>query len=95
VLFRLLLFSLMAWVLQWAGSGPWLAATVATGGSAALFSGAHHVGPFGEPFDRYVFLFRMLAGIYFALLFRLRGFGIAVGTHAFYDIIVGVTISTG
>ena len=43
----------------------------------------------------YVFLFRMLAGIYFALLFRLRGFGIAVGTHAFYDIIVGVTLTTG
>jgi hypothetical protein len=85
----------LAWVLQWAGSASWLAAAVATIGSAALFSGAHHIGPFGERFERYVFLFRLLAGIYFALLFRLRGFGIAVGTHAFYDIIVGVTLSTG
>ena len=35
------------------------------------------------------FLFRFLAGVFFAVLFRYRGFGIAVGTHAFYDVLVG------
>ena len=32
------------------------------------------------------------AGLYFALLFRLRGFGIAVGAHALYDVMVGVVL---
>jgi hypothetical protein len=32
----------------------------------------------------------MLAGIYFAVLFAVRGFGIAAGTHAFYNIIAAV-----
>ena len=41
--------------------------------SAALFAAAHHVGPFGEAFDGYVFLFRSLAGLYFALLYQFRG----------------------
>ena len=30
------------------------------------------------------------AGLYFALLFQLRGFGIAVGTHACYNVMVSV-----
>jgi len=36
------------------------------------------------------FLFRMLAGVYFAVLYALRGFGIAAGTHAFYDILAAM-----
>jgi hypothetical protein len=28
-----------------------------------------------------------MAGIYFAAIFAIRGFAIAVGTHAFYDIL--------
>jgi hypothetical protein len=53
---------------------------------------AHHVGPFGEPFDRYVFVFRLLAGLYFAVVYRLRGFGIAAGAHALYGVVVGVAM---
>jgi hypothetical protein len=49
----------------------------------------HHLGTYGEPFDAFVFLFRTLAGCYFAGLFLCRGLGIAVGAHACYDIIVG------
>ena len=40
--------------------------------------------------DSYVFLFRMMAGVFFALLFQLRGFGVAAGTHACYDVLVGL-----
>ena len=36
------------------------------------------------------FLFRLLAGMYFALLFELRGFGVAVGAHACYNVMVSV-----
>ncbi len=33
------------------------------------------------------FLFRFIGGIYFAIIYKERGLGIATGTHAFYDII--------
>ncbi|MFA5554847.1 MAG: CPBP family intramembrane glutamic endopeptidase [Phycisphaerae bacterium] len=61
--------------------------------SAALFSAHHHIllinGQFENlsDFSWMVFIFRTVAGVYFAVLFAIRGFGIAAGTHAFYDII--------
>jgi len=61
--------------------------------SAALFSGYHHIvyleGQFvqSSPFNWPEFSFRTIAGIYFAVLFAIRGFGITAGAHAFYDII--------
>jgi hypothetical protein len=36
------------------------------------------------------FGFRAVAGVYFAVLFAIRGFGITAGTHAFYDIIATI-----
>jgi hypothetical protein len=92
VVFRLLLFTALSRLLQ-LFQAPWpLAAAVAALASAALFSAAHHVGPYGEPYDGSVFLFRVLAGLYFALVYQLRGFGIAVGAHACYDVLVGVAV---
>jgi hypothetical protein len=32
-------------------------------------------------------LFRFLAGVFFSILFIYRGFGIAAGSHAAYDIL--------
>ena len=61
--------------------------------SAALFSAHHHIfflnGQLttGAPFDWKEFGFRTIAGVYFAILFAIRGFAITAGTHAFYDII--------
>ncbi len=61
--------------------------------SAALFSAHHHIDFFSgrpnevDPFDVTEFTFRTMAGIYFAFLYALRGFGITAGTHAFYNII--------
>lgn len=61
--------------------------------SAALFSAHHHVDFLSgrpnqaDPFNMTEFVFRTLAGIYFAALFAIRGFGITAGTHAFYNII--------
>jgi Type II CAAX prenyl endopeptidase Rce1-like len=91
LLFRLLLFSGVVWGLKQASVPPWLAILLAAGTSALIFSAAHHVGPYGEKFDRYVFLFRTLAGLYFAFVYQFRGFGVAVGAHACYDIVVSVT----
>ena len=66
-----------------------LASTLAVTASALLFSLAHHAGTPGEAFTWFAFIFRWLAGVYFAWVFVVRGFGIAVGTHAAYDILVG------
>ncbi|MDB5353158.1 MAG: amino terminal protease family [Planctomycetota bacterium] len=66
-----------------------LAGTVAVTGSALLFSLAHHAGAPGESFTWFAFIFRWLAGIFFAWVFLVRGFGVAVGTHAAYDVLVG------
>jgi membrane protease YdiL (CAAX protease family) len=60
-----------------------------------LFSAAHYVGPCGDPFRWLTFLFRFLAGVFFAVLFRYRGFGIAAGTHALYDVLVGLSTIAG
>jgi membrane protease YdiL (CAAX protease family) len=61
--------------------------------SAALFSAHHHIDFLSgqlnpaDPFNLTRFVFRTLAGVYFAVLFAIRGFGITAGTHAFYNII--------
>jgi membrane protease YdiL (CAAX protease family) len=64
--------------------------------SAALFSAHHHIDLLSgqpnanDPFNSIRFAFRTIAGIYFAVLFAIRGFGITAGTHAFYDIIATI-----
>jgi len=50
------------------------------------------VGGGGASVDPYLVLFYMLSGLYFGALFVMRGFGIAVGVHAVYDIFVIVLI---
>ena len=42
-----------------------------------------------QPALWYGFLFRGLAGAAFGTLFVMRGFGVTVGSHAFYDVLVG------
>ncbi len=65
--------------------------------SAALFSAHHHHilfinGQLGReaPFSLMEFVFRTVAGVYFAGLYATRGFGITAGAHAFYDIIATI-----
>jgi len=60
--------------------------------SAVIFAAQHHPPLGAAPFNMIEFMFRTAAGIYLAGLFFFRGFGIAVGTHAFFDIIV-VTVA--
>jgi hypothetical protein len=52
--------------------------------SSLAFSAYHYLG--SEQFEWRSFAFRTLAGIYFAVIFVWRGFGITAGSHAFYDI---------
>ena len=90
VLFRLLLLPVLAWSFERLGFLTVPAACWAVVTSSLLFSAAHYVGPLGDSFAIYSFTFRFLAGLFFALLFSIRGFGVAAGTHAVYDILVGL-----
>ncbi len=68
----------------------WVSALIAVVVSSLIFSAIHHIGALGDPFTLGTFLFRFFAGILLAVLYHLRGFAVAVYTHAIYDIIVMV-----
>ena len=96
LLFRLILLSLVGWVLRRLGTGRGLSIVAAVLLTSLTFAVAHYVGPYGESWQWasssfwFSFLFRFLAGVFFSVLFVQRGFGIAAGTHAGYDILVGL-----
>lgn len=64
--------------------------------SAVTFSIHHHFfyanGQLyrGDTFTVGKFIFRALAGVYFAVLYAVRGFGVTAGTHAFYNILAAL-----
>jgi hypothetical protein len=89
-LFRLLLLPAVYYCMTGLGIPSPISMTLAMTASALAFAGAHHVGPMAEDFIWFNFIFRWIAGLFFAGVFVLRGFGIAVGAHAAYDILVGV-----
>lgn len=90
VLFRLLLLPAFMWLLRRCGVTPIFAAVSAVFMTSVLFSAAHYVGPLGEPLHLYSFTFRTLAGVFFSTLFLTRGFGVTAGSHATYDLLVGL-----
>ena len=95
LLFRLILLSLVAWIVRRLGARqrPGLIAAVVL--TSLVFALAHYLGQYGEPLAWrevsfwFGLLFRFVAGVFFSVLFVYRGFGIAAGSHAGYDILVG------
>jgi membrane protease YdiL (CAAX protease family) len=90
LLFRLVLLGLLAWAFRKAGAAPRWSTILAVLASSLLFAAAHYVGPYGELLQCRSFVFRTLAGVFFSVVFLYRGFGIAAGSHAAYDILLGV-----
>lgn len=92
VVFRLIGVSAVYWGLRkLVGDLPsWVAAMIAVLSTSLIFSGIHYVGSLGDAFTLGSFLFRFFAGILLAAIFYIRGFAVAVYTHAIYDIIVMV-----
>ncbi|MEX2141333.1 MAG: CPBP family intramembrane glutamic endopeptidase [Pirellulales bacterium] len=90
LLFRLMMLPVTAWLLKRCGCSTVQSLVGAIAVTSLLFAAAHHIGPEGEPIVLRNFLFRTIAGVFFATLFVYRGFGIAAGTHALYDILVSV-----
>ena len=86
LVFRVGLFAGGAVLLRRAGVSSLRSALVAGAVSSVLFALAHHVGPFGERFSVHALVFRTLAGVVFAVIYRTRGFAHAAWTHALYDV---------
>lgn len=93
LLFRLFLCGTL-YVMCFRGLGlkPRMSAVISILLSSVLFSLYHYMG--SEHFHLFTFVFRTFAGVYFACLFSVRGFGITAVSHAFYDVIV-VTLAGG
>ncbi|MGD9720613.1 MAG: CPBP family intramembrane glutamic endopeptidase [Pirellulales bacterium] len=90
MLFRLMLLPPVAACAWRIGAQRGLRIVMAVLLTSLLFSAAHYLGRYGEEFNTFSFAFRFLAGVFFAVLFVYRGFGIAAGTHALYDVFVSV-----
>jgi hypothetical protein len=94
LLFRLILLCAAAWAIRRSGATGRTATVTAVLATSAVFAAAHYVGPYGEAIlwrdfgFWYGLVFRFLAGMFFSVLFVVRGFGIAAGAHAGYDILV-------
>jgi len=87
LLFRVVLVGLIAWgASKLLGWRPLVAGTAATILGALIFSAFHYIGPFGDRFEVYSFVFRTIAGLFFSGLYLARGFGITAWTHALYDV---------
>lgn len=99
MLFRLMLIPVLVAICRFAGAGrrPSLICSVIV--ASLLFAAAHYrldlvIGwwrlgiPIGETFSWISFAFRVGAGAFFTALYVNRGFGVAAGTHALYDILV-------
>jgi len=89
LLFRLLLVGggtlVLEGLFQW-GRFTSLFVTVIL--SSFLFAAAHHVGTLAEPVTSFAFLFRALSGVALATVYVARGLGVAVWTHALYNVLV-------
>jgi hypothetical protein len=90
MLFRLLLFPPVLFLAARFLPRPAWRVAGAVAVTSIIFSAAHYIGPHGDALDAFTFFFRFTAGAFFAVLFVYRGFGIAAGTHALYDIFVSV-----
>jgi hypothetical protein len=87
LLFRVLIVGALAALgTRLLGWRPAVAAIVAVGVGAIIFSAFHYMGPYGDRFEAESFTFRLIAGLFFSALFVTRGFGITAWTHALYDV---------
>lgn len=89
LVFRLILISMISMIgadLLRLEQGAVAAAAVIL--SSIMFA-AHHHQPIGiEPFEIIPFVFRMVAGVYLAIIFWYRGYGAAAGCHAAYNVLL-------
>lgn len=92
LLFRLMMLPVVAAIVRWCGGSRRMSFIVAVVVTSLVFAAVHYrtftFNDHADVFQWFSFIFRFLAGVFFAVLFLQRGFGIAVGTHALYDVLV-------
>lgn len=89
LLFRVLLVGGLAlFARRLLGWRPLPAGVMAAVVGATIFSAFHYVGPYGDPFTIPTFVFRLIAGLLFSIMYLTRGFGITAWTHALYDVLL-------
>ncbi len=86
LVFRLAILGTMMLVLDRYISSRWLVLGVSIVVSAVGFSMFHYLDLFGEQFAWPAFIFRLVAGVVFSVVFLVRGYGIAACTHSFYNV---------
>ncbi len=89
LLFRMMLIAVLHTLLVDVGklASP-VGAAIAVVISAAAFTGYHPLKDATGALSWRRIVFYFLAGLYFGVVYVTRGFGIVVGTHAFYDVLV-------
>lgn len=89
LLFRVILVSGIAFIARRVlGWRPWVSSVIAVVVSALIFAAFHYIGPYGDTLRLDSFLFRLIGGLAFSILYVLRGFGITAWSHALYDMLV-------
>jgi len=86
LLFRLFLFTGLLWLGMALKLEKLPAGILAAVVSAVVFSAFHFVGP--RQFEPVFFTFATAAGVWLAAICYFRSFGMAVATHAIYDIMM-------
>jgi len=85
-IFRLIGFGMLAWMMRTIFIPAIAAIPIAMLISSGAFALAHEF-VHTDPFVPFVFFTRMLIGATLAILFWLRGLGVAVGAHIVYDVV--------
>jgi membrane protease YdiL (CAAX protease family) len=93
LVFRLIVISLLTLLLVDIGRRRQVTGVALAVILSSLMFAAHHYEPVGaDLWDTAEFAFRAAAGAYLAAVFVMRGFGLAVGCHVFYDIMASFLI---
>ncbi|WP_347274888.1 CPBP family glutamic-type intramembrane protease [Candidatus Kuenenia sp.] len=96
IVFRLLLVSAFyLFITKVLKASKPLSAVVSIIFSALIFTIMHYIGGLSGTFTYTSFMFRMLSGIILACIFMFRGLGIAVYTHAIYNVFAVLKLFQG
>jgi len=88
LLFRLMLLPVVTGLVRSFGATRLTSLVTGIVITGLLFSAAHYrvFTSTGDAFQWFSFTFRFIAGVFFAVLFTYRGFGITAGAHTLYDL---------
>lgn len=88
ILFRFILISFLCIIfITLLKMNKYIGKTISVIIGSLIFAILHYIGNFSDNFTYTNFTFRLLSGIILSVIFIMRGLGVAVYTHAIYDLI--------